>query len=186
MRGLPTSGIMSPSTTIISQETTDQWDTVGSWASSLCALHCLLSPLVFLAMPAFAKFWAHPASHALMAMLVVPLAMTVVIQGYRKHHRKWVLFAATTGIVCILTGSALPYTGGSSTSANIVAAAEASDAKGACLECCPAVVIDEEGSSQLHLPPAGMATIIGSGFLIVAHLGNRRRCVKCTDKPPSS
>ncbi len=179
-------GITTQARPTLNQNPTDRWDKVGSWASSLCALHCLLSPLVFLAMPAFAKFWAHPASHALMAMLVVPLAMTVVLQGYRKHHRKWVLSAALAGIVCILTGSALPYVGGSSSSANIVAAAETSEAEGACLECCPAVVTDEEGSSQLHLPPAGMATIIGSGFLIVAHLGNRRRCVKCTDKPPSS
>lgn len=177
---------MSQATATISQTQTDRWDKVGSWASSLCALHCLLSPLVFLAMPAFAKFWAHPASHALMALLVVPLALTVVLQGYRKHHRKWVLSAAIIGIVCILTGSTLPYVGDGSSSANIVAAAENSEAEGACLECCPAVVTDEDGSSQLHLPPAGMATIIGSGFLIVAHLGNRRRCIKCTDSPPSS
>lgn len=157
-----------------------RWDRLGSMASTLCALHCLVSPLFFLAMPAFAKFWAHPASHAAMALFVVPLALTVVIFGYREHKERWVLVTALTGIAFVLTGSALPYLPEDLNPIPVVAAAEPiEDAEGACTECCPAVVTDEDGGSRLHMPPAGIATITGSFLLIGAHLGNRRGCARC-------
>ena len=87
----------------------DRLDRIGGLASTACAIHCLIAPVLFLTLPAFAEIWAHPASHALMAIWVVPMALTVVIHGYRKHRQKWVSAAALVGIACILTGSALPY-----------------------------------------------------------------------------
>ncbi|MGB1660950.1 MAG: MerC domain-containing protein, partial [Planctomycetota bacterium] len=87
----------------------DRLDKIGGLASTACAIHCLIAPVLFLTLPAFAEIWAHPASHALMAIWVVPMALTVVIHGYRKHRQKWVSAAALVGIACILTGSALPY-----------------------------------------------------------------------------
>lgn len=169
-----------------------KWDRLGSLASSACAIHCLVTPLLFLALPAFAKVWAHPASHALMALFVVPLALTVVIQGYRQHRRRWVLFAAIGGIAFILVGSALPYlpSDGASTTA-IASAGETSSGPAAsgvavpeattatCTECCPTVVTDESGESRLHWPPAALVTIAGSVLLVSSHLGNRRGCKGC-------
>lgn len=154
----------------------DLWDRWGCWASSACALHCLASPFLFLALPAFGKVWAHPASHALMALAVVPLALTVVVHGYRRHGRRWVLGAALVGIVFILGGSALPY----------LPIGETASAAGnalPCDTCCPSLVMDEAGSSRVHVPPAAIATIIGSLFLITAHLGNRRGCRCCLRAP---
>ena len=148
------------------------WDRLGCWASSACAVHCLASPFVFLALPAFGEVWAHPASHALMALVVVPLALSVLVSGYRRHQLRWVLGAAVLGIACILVGSALPYVHPEHAAATGAAVCDA---------CCPTVATDAAGGTHMHVPPAAIATVIGSVFLIAAHLGNRLGCRDCDD-----
>jgi len=161
----------------------DRLDRIGGLASTACAIHCLIAPVLFLTLPAFAEIWAHPASHALMAIWVVPMALTVVIHGYRKHRQKWVSAAALVGIACILTGSALPYLPADSNtltvdSLDVDSVAMTTD--GSC-DCCPSLVTDQAGDMSLHWPPAGIATVMGSGFLIVAHWGNRRCGRRCCE-----
>ena len=166
----------------------DRLDRIGGLASTACAIHCLIAPVLFLTLPAFAEIWAHPASHALMAIWVVPMALTVVIHGYRKHRQKWVSAAALVGIACILTGSALPYLPADSdtptvdsldvNSLDVDSVAMATD--GSC-DCCPSLVTDQSGDMSLYWPPAGIATVMGSGFLIVAHWGNRRCGRRCCE-----
>ena len=149
------------------------WDRWGAFASSACAVHCLLSPLLFLSLPSIANVWAHPASHALLLLAVVPLALTVLWRGYRKHGEHWVIGAALLGLGFVLVGAALPYLSG----------AEAGHAAGAvgheCAHCCPTVVTDDAGQSRLSFPPGSVASIVGSVFLVGAHLGNRRSCRRC-------
>ena len=159
---------------------TDRLDKIGGIASTACAIHCLISPLLFLSLPAFAEIWAHPASHAIMALGVVPMALTVVVYGYRKHRQKWVSIAALFGIAFILTGSALPYIPAStgSISADPLDAVAVADEP---CDCCPSLVTTEEGTTELHWPPAGIATVMGSGFLILAHWGNRRCSKRCCE-----
>ena len=177
---------INPTESTNSTDTEERWDKIGGWASSACAVHCLISPVLFLTLPAFAEIWAHPASHALMAIWVVPMALTVVIHGYRKHRQKWVSVAALIGIACILAGSALPYLPADSNklaadsldvdSLDVVSV----EAEEPC-DCCPSLVTDNSGEMSLHWPPAGIATVMGSGFLIVAHWGNRRCGRRCCE-----
>jgi hypothetical protein len=158
------------------------WDFVGCSASSACAVHCLLTPFLFLALPAFAEMWAHPVSHVLMAILVIPLALTVVVQGYRKHRERWVLGAAMLGIAFILVGCLLPAFPSSEAAAPI--AKESLVAA----SCCPSVVSDDSGGSRVELPPASIASIAGSLLLIAAHVRNwrgRRGCRVPVVPPPS-
>ena len=180
---------INPTESTNSTDAEERWDKIGGWASSACAVHCLISPVLFLTLPAFAEIWAHPASHALMAIWVVPMALTVVIHGYRKHRQKWVSVAALIGIACILAGSALPYLPADSNklaadsldvdsldvdSLDVVSV----EAEEPC-DCCPSLVTDNSGEMSLHWPPAGIATVMGSGFLIAAHWGNRRCSKRC-------
>ena len=166
----------------------DQLDKIGGLASTACAIHCLISPILFLSLPAFAEIWAHPASHALMALFVVPMALTVVIHGYRKHRQKWVSATALVGIACILAGSALPYLPADSDTLTVDSldvdslTAVAMAAEQPC-DCCPSMVTDNSGEMSLHWPAAGIATIMGSGFLILAHWGNRRCSQRCCENP---
>ena len=149
-----------------------EWDRFGYWASFACAIHCLAAPIVVLALPAFAQVWSHPASHALMAVAVVPLALAVVLSGYRKHRQRWILGAASLGIICVVTGSALPYL-------PVGEATAVAPVDGACDSCCPTIIQDASGTSRVYLPPASIVTLIGSLLLAGAHFGNRGACRRC-------
>ena len=83
-------------------------DRIGIGASILCAIHCAAAPFLLLLLPAFGKIWAHPLSHILVAMLVVPLAAFSIRRGYLTHQKKWVLVTAYIGIFVVLTGATLP------------------------------------------------------------------------------
>ena len=153
-------------------EPDSRWDRLGVAASVLCAAHCLAAPLLFLAVPKVAGIWAHPSSHALIALLVLPLAGTVLLRGYRLHRKAWVASAAAVGCGCVVVGSALPFLDGGAT----VAAAETASA---CAECCPQLVEDDAGAWSLDWPAASIVSIVGSALLVASHLGNlacSRRC----------
>ena len=83
-------------------------DRIGIGASILCAIHCAAAPFSITFTTAFGKIWAHPLSHILVAMLVVPLAAFSIRRGYLTHQKKWVLVTAYIGIFVVLTGATLP------------------------------------------------------------------------------
>jgi len=104
-------------------------DRIGVIASILCAIHCALTPVLLIAMPAFGKAWAHPATHWGMALVVIPIAILMLVKGYRKHRKKWVVGVGSLGILFIIVGAILPYTeiGTSGESANLSTANLAPD-----------------------------------------------------------
>ena len=115
-------------------------DRIGVIASILCAIHCAATPIVLLVLPAFGKVWTHPASHWVMASLVIPLAAFMVVMGFRKHKRKWVIASGALGIVFVLLGAAAPSFGknsgpGATEAAGVVASGESAEyANGECVE----------------------------------------------------
>ncbi|MEM1083183.1 MAG: MerC domain-containing protein [Verrucomicrobiota bacterium] len=147
---------------------TDRIDRLGVAASILCAIHCALAPLLLLAAPVFGRAWANPASHWIIALLVIPLAGFSLFHG-RRLSPTWVKWAGALGIAAILGGAALPYV-------------EASEPVGdaACADtCCPSVSTSEEGRKVISIPPASIVTTLGGLFLISAHVGNLRACRQC-------
>ncbi len=86
-------------------------DRVGVFASVLCAIHCVLTPILLLMLPAFGRAWSHPASHWGMALFVVPVAAFTLTRGFRKHRRRWVVGAGMLGMAFVLVGAAVPYLG---------------------------------------------------------------------------
>lgn len=148
-----------------------RWDRLGVFASVACTLHCIAGPFLFLAVPTFAEVWAHPASHALIALFVLPLASTVLLRGYRLHGKTWVAACAWIGVAFVLSGSVLPFVG------TEAAAAES----GACASCCPQLVTNDAtgGVAGVEWPPASIATVLGSAFLVASHLGNLAYCRCC-------
>jgi hypothetical protein len=83
-------------------------DRIGVATSILCAIHCALAPILLIFLPTFGKIWAHPASHALVAIFIVPLAGFSLLKGYRKHRKRWIVVSAAVGIVFVLFGATLP------------------------------------------------------------------------------
>jgi len=179
-------------------------DRVGVAASVLCAIHCALAPVLLIALPTFGQVWAHPASHILVALFVVPLAAFSIRKGYRTHGKRWIVGTAAIGILFVLGGAALPAfsKGNVETSQAVeVASSEegasesvvseeavscdgsaceagASEAEPAvCVDaCCPSLQVTETGETKLHIPPAAIVTTLGGVFLIVAHVGNLCSC----------
>lgn len=152
-----------------------RWDRWGIVASAACTVHCMIAPLLFLLLPRFASVWAHPASHALVALLVLPIAGTVIRCGYRRHGKKWVAGAALIGIGFIVAGSVLPYVD----TEDLPAERVAEDTAPTCTSCCPQVVEEESGEQRLVLPAASIVTVLGSLFLISSHMGNLVACRCC-------
>lgn len=84
-------------------------DRIGIVASTLCAIHCAVTPLLLLILPTFGKIWSHPASHWGMALVVVPIAIAMMTAGYKRHRRKWIVAIGALGIALVLAGAATPY-----------------------------------------------------------------------------
>lgn len=187
-------------------------DRIGVAASILCAIHCAVTPFLLLFAPAFGKAWSHPASHWLVALLVVPLAAVMVRQGFRRHGRWWILGSGMLGISLVVAGAAIPYLSPGNTAetpettdpGSLHAPADPSaegeefvyvvgeeeeqgeTATPPCADaCCPSLSTDEDGRLRLHLPLASLVTTLGGLALIATHLGNLCCCRNCKAKPGS-
>jgi hypothetical protein len=183
-------------------------DRIGVAASILCAVHCAVTPILFLFAPAFGKVWAHPASHWLVALFVVPLAVVMLRSGFRRHRRPWIVACGVIGIFLVVAGAAIPYTGlGKANEASdvnhettphtpadssaaeeefvyVVEEEDESEAEApACADsCCPSLGKDADGNLKLHLPLASIVTTLGGLALIATHLGNLACCRRCGTK----
>ena len=78
-------------------------DSLGITISSVCAIHCVLLPLIFLIAPY--SFLASHEFHEALIYFILPCALIAFILGYRKHGDTKVAVMGTLGI--ILLASAL-------------------------------------------------------------------------------
>lgn len=83
-------------------------DRTGVVASVLCAIHCALTPALLLFAPAFGKIWSHPASHWIVALFVVPLAVLMMRRGFQRHRKVWVVVVGALGVSLVLIGAGIP------------------------------------------------------------------------------
>lgn len=160
-------------------------DHLGIFASVLCAIHCAVTPLLLLIVPAFGKIWSHPASHWGVALFVVPLATIMMTKGYRRHRRNWIVAVGIFGICLVIAGAFLPYleTPADPDASNeevfvYVAGEEMPDTPCEDL-CCPSLISKADGSTGLHIPPASIVTTLGGIALIITHIGNLCTCAAC-------
>jgi hypothetical protein len=174
-------------------------DRVGIGASLLCAIHCLAAPFLLLLLPAAGSVWSHPAVHWILAVLVVPLALWVLLKGYRQHRNRLTLVAASLGALLILAGLVSPMvhdepvvkftvptllsgTPSVATAASAVPPTHTSSATVCTEPCCPSITQDAEtGSSIIAMPPGGLLTLLGSVLLVLAHTSNLIAC-RCFSK----
>lgn len=83
------------------------WDRIGMGLSILCALHCLLTPVIILSIPFLARYYlAHPLFHFILAAAIIPVGLVAFIAGLRHHHNWWVLVLGIPGLL-LVTGT--PY-----------------------------------------------------------------------------
>ncbi|MEM8737129.1 MAG: MerC domain-containing protein [Planctomycetota bacterium] len=173
-----------------------RWDRLGIVVSLGCAVHCLAAPFLLLLLPTLGSVWSHPAAHWVLAALVLPLAGVVIWRGYRLHRKRSALVAAGLGGALLIVGLILPALPATETETRTVSASAsavlpqafhvdpveyighhtaggsnpAAAVPGCADTCCPTIVHDvETGSLAMTIPPAGIVTLIGSVFLVLAH-----------------
>ncbi|MFK7788070.1 MAG: MerC domain-containing protein, partial [Phycisphaeraceae bacterium] len=137
-----------------------------------------------------------------LAVLVVPLALWVLYNGYRKHGNRLTLVAATAGALLILAGLVSPmvhsdpivefsvpaFLSDTPATAEVVPASAPTPAAHAaatptCSEaCCPTITHNAiAGTANIAMPPGGLLTLLGSVLLVLAHTSNLIAC-RCFSK----
>lgn len=105
-------------------------DRIGLTLSIGCAVHCLAVGLFFLLLPGLFEISHHHSNfeflnsvwvHAILAVLVIPIAIYSLGRGYQIHHQRLTLILGLPGLVLITAGlivhpdpteTALTFTGG--------------------------------------------------------------------------
>jgi uncharacterized membrane protein YfcA len=81
-------------------------DQIGVWASSLCVVHCLLTPVLLSISAVSAHFLpSEERTHRTLAVVIAAIGATALFRGYRKHRSSRVLLLMVTGLVFIFGGA---------------------------------------------------------------------------------
>lgn len=81
-------------------------DSLAISMSVICAVHCLLTPLLLVIFPIVATtFWVHQDFHLWMLLFVLPITSLAVFLGCRKHRDKFVIGLSALGMSCLFAVS---------------------------------------------------------------------------------
>lgn len=120
------------------------WDKIGIGLSSICVVHCILTPIAFVVLPAigFAAGEHTHEFHWIMGGVLLPVALIAFVRGF-KHHRQFLpALIGTIGVAIIF--AALFF-------------------------------VDSHDDLFQHFA----ISMLGSAFLLVGHVLNRRACNQC-------
>lgn len=79
-------------------EKTENWDRWGIFLSSLCAIHCLVTPFLILALPVLGGYFENELVHIIMALFVVPVGVFAFWSGYKHHKKMYLLVMGFVGL----------------------------------------------------------------------------------------
>ncbi|WP_413287592.1 MerC domain-containing protein [Bdellovibrio sp. HCB337] len=80
-----------------------KWDRTGILLSSLCALHCLVTPFISLSLPLWVYSIHYSPVHLAIALFIFPVAVYSFWAGFKKHESKTILLLGGLGLflLCI-------------------------------------------------------------------------------------
>ena len=76
--------------------------------SGLCLVHCLLLPVIIVAVPLLAQL-NETHFHAQMLLIVVPVSLFAFAHGYRRHYNKKIIAGGIAGIAILFTGGTVAH-----------------------------------------------------------------------------
>lgn len=139
-------------------------DSLAISMSVICAVHCLLTPLLVILFPILTTtFWVDQDFHLWMLFFVLPTTSLAVFLGCRKHKDRFVIGLSSVGLACLfavcLYESFFHILHHSTV----------------CAHCA-------QGKFKDHLTPAMYINILGGPLLASAHVRNYRLCrrLECT------
>jgi len=130
----------------------------------LCAIHCLILPIVIVALPLVqATFFADEDFHLWMLIAVFPTTIASIFLGCKKHRDKWVALACIIGLSLLVLAFTLER------QSNVHAHADLEGQQASeCLHCI----------AEQPLNPLAWINTLGGVFLIIAHSRNFYLCRK--------
>jgi len=134
-------------------------DSIAMGLSMVCAVHCLVTPILIAVLPLLASsFLVHKDFHLWMLLLVVPLAAGSLFLGCRKHKSNVVMACGILG-VSLLIGAAV---------------AESFSANAGIDGCAHCAALETSG----FWTPLVLTNLLAGFFLICAHSRNFLLCRK--------
>ena len=83
-------------------------DQLGIWTSTLCVIHCLVTPIVLSVSAVSAHFLpSEERTHRTLAVVIASLGALALVRGYRSHRSLRVLLIMIAGLSCIFAGAFL-------------------------------------------------------------------------------
>ena len=78
-------------------------DKLAMLLSSLCVLHCLLTPILLIALPSLASaaILNDETFHQVLLFFVLPIGAIALVLGYIHHKNKWVAVAGAFGLTLL-------------------------------------------------------------------------------------
>lgn len=81
-------------------------DQIGVWTSTLCVVHCLLTPVVLSLSAVSAHFLpSEERTHRMLAVAIAALGASALVKGYRNHRSLRVLLLMVAGLAFIFGGA---------------------------------------------------------------------------------
>lgn len=82
-------------------------DKMAIFLSSLCVIHCLITPILIIALPSLGSMFAsnHEIFHKVLLFFVLPVGLVALYAGYR-HHQSAKVFAVGVVGLSLLTFAA--------------------------------------------------------------------------------
>ncbi|HRK31299.1 MAG TPA: MerC domain-containing protein [Tepidisphaeraceae bacterium] len=96
-------------TPIDSPTETSTADKAGVALSVACGVHCLLTPVLLLALPAVGEAFHNPIIHKLIALGVTGIASYALWRGYRRHGHLLPLIIGSVGVIAVWAALAVPH-----------------------------------------------------------------------------
>src|SRR5258708_27331634 len=85
-------------------------DRVGVWASALCVVHCLLTPILLSMSAVFMHFLpSEERVHRSLALLIALIGAIALVRGFRTHRRARGIFLLAAGLVFVFFRGFLRY-----------------------------------------------------------------------------
>ena len=167
-------------------------DQVAISMAVICAIHCLVTPILLVALPILATtVWVDANFHLWMILLVIPTTTLAVWSGCRRHRDRWVLGLAVVGLSLLLVALAseriahAASQSDSTASVGLSAGPETQTGASACASCSSCLPISQDGeavastqTAHAGIPWHLMLNLAGVLFLASGHSRNFLLCRK--------
>lgn len=70
--------------------------------SLLCAIHCLVLPLILVLVPTLASSLTDENFHRWMVIAVVPVSLFSLVMGWKRHKRYFAIMAGSAGLLLLI------------------------------------------------------------------------------------